>query len=704
MDQLSSLFSSAGAFTLLVLGFCFLILIHELGHFLAAKAVDMKVSQFALGIGPAIFAWRKGIGFRWGSTEPEYNKLILEQHTKELNQAGKEPQTRGGEIAMPAPAEIDRLTRNLGLGETEYRVNWLVILGGYVKLLGQEDLNPQAVSEDLRSFNRKPAWARAVVLSAGVVMNVIFGLLFFIVAFMAGVAFPPAIVGDTLPGGPAAMTYAQGHDNDPDYRGLRPGDRVTLVNGDPITDFTELAMRSALTGPGESLSLTVQRDGLAEPLNFVVTPAAPDENSRVKVFSLGVSQPLSPRIWKDAKASELPAVLVNAGVAPGMVAKSVDGKPIERFDQLEAALARAKGVYLPVVFTDETGKSVTAMLSALPQPQVGRDDIVNMLGLTPVTKVSSVAASSPAESAGIKPDDIIARIGDIYWPRADQIVNTVRSADGRKLAIEVFRDGQLVTLPPTAPTRKKILGIGMGVAMSSNIVAGTLADSPVGSLKLAPGSRVLAVNDSAIETLSDFTRLMLNAIGDPAKPSPVRVKYRNNLGSGVDGETEITLTPEMASTLAATEWVFAQRGGFEPLVLPLSSSDPLHAAALGFKKTHQFMTQTYLTIVRLVQGRVDHRELRGIVGIADEGTRIAKQGGTYLLFFLGLLSVNLAVMNFLPIPILDGGQMLFLLIEKLKGSPVSIRVQEIATYVGLALIGSLLLVTLYYDTGRLLGL
>ena len=116
------------------------------------------------------------------------------------------------------------------------------------------------------------------------------------------------------------------------------------------------------------------------------------------------------------------------------------------------------------------------------------------------------------------------------------------------------------------------------------------------------------------------------------------------------------------------------------------------------------MTQTYLTIVRLVQGRVDHRELRGIVGIADEGTRIAKQGGTYLLFFLGLLSINLAVMNFLPIPILDGGQMLFLLIEKLKGSPVSIRVQEIATYVGLALIGSLLLVTLYYDTGRLLGL
>ena len=74
-----------------------------------------------------------------------------------------------------------------------------------------------------------------------------------------------------------------------------------------------------------------------------------------------------------------------------------------------------------------------------------------------------------------------------------------------------------------------------------------------------------------------------------------------------------------------------------------------------------------------------------------------------LLFFLGLISVNLAVINFLPIPIVDGGLMVFLLVEKLKGSPVSPWIQTAATVVGLAVIASIFLMTLYFDIGRIMG-
>ena len=74
-----------------------------------------------------------------------------------------------------------------------------------------------------------------------------------------------------------------------------------------------------------------------------------------------------------------------------------------------------------------------------------------------------------------------------------------------------------------------------------------------------------------------------------------------------------------------------------------------------------------------------------------------------MLFFLGLISVNLAVINFLPIPIVAGGLMLFLIVEKLKGSPVSARIQTAAFIVGIVLIGSIFLLTLYYDAGRILG-
>ena len=142
-------------FILIVLGFGFLIFVHELGHFLVAKMVGIKTTQFAIGFGHSLLTWRKGIGFRVGTTEPEYEKRIKE---------GADPKT---------------------LGETEYRLNYIP-LGGYVKMLGQEDMDPSARSNDPRAFNNKSVSARFAVISAGVIMNIIFGMIFFVIAVTSG--------------------------------------------------------------------------------------------------------------------------------------------------------------------------------------------------------------------------------------------------------------------------------------------------------------------------------------------------------------------------------------------------------------------------------------------------------------------------------------------------------------------------------------
>src|SRR5690606_15193790 len=114
------------------------------------------------------------------------------------------------------------------------------------------------------------------------------------------------------------------------------------------------------------------------------------------------------------------------------------------------------------------------------------------------------------------------------------------------------------------------------------------------------------------------------------------------------------------------------------------------------------MLSVYVTLARLVDGRVPPKELRGPIGIADMGTQIARdQGITYLIYFLGLISVNLAVVNFLPIPVVDGGHMVFLIAEKIKGSPVSPKVQIGATYVGLVLVLCLFVMVTYFDASRL---
>ncbi len=113
------------------------------------------------------------------------------------------------------------------------------------------------------------------------------------------------------------------------------------------------------------------------------------------------------------------------------------------------------------------------------------------------------------------------------------------------------------------------------------------------------------------------------------------------------------------------------------------------------------MVLTYLTFQRLVQGTVSPKELRGPVGITHIGSQYAAQGFVYLLFFLALISANLAVINFLPIPIVDGGLFVMLIYEAITRRPVPIIVQNVATAIGLALILTAFIFVTVQDIGRL---
>jgi len=139
-------FSYLLSILLLVFGFGFVIFWHELGHFLAAKWVGVKVEQFAVGFGHAILAWRKGIGLRVGTTRPEYERRI-----KERLAAGEKDGGQLNDANNVTTEQLDSAANELGLGETEYRLNWIP-LGGYVKMLGQDDMNPNSISEDPRAY------------------------------------------------------------------------------------------------------------------------------------------------------------------------------------------------------------------------------------------------------------------------------------------------------------------------------------------------------------------------------------------------------------------------------------------------------------------------------------------------------------------------------------------------------------------------
>ncbi len=695
--------SFSTALFVFILGFGFLIFVHELGHFLVAKWVGIRCTQFAIGFGPPICAWRKGIGFRPASTEAAYEQRVREH----LKQHGTTPAPADASSAhsedFPAPSpqppsdfnsqQIDDAARRLGLGETEYRLNWLP-LGGYVKMLGQEDLDPTAQSQDPRSFNSKSVGARFAVISAGVIMNMIFGVAFFIVAFMVGVAFPPSIVGDVRPGSPAEVAYAVGHENDPEFRGLRIGDRITHVGDTPIRDMMELRLNVALAGEDQALALHVERPGLDQPLRFDVVP---DPDPLENLLSIGVAPPRTTTVEQvrdDLRQQH--------GVEPGMRVVSAAGQPVETYADYARALFQARGEPIELVLRDdETGREATVPQSAHARLIAAEDGPRHLLGLVPPTRVDVVAKNSAADDAGVQVGDLIAELDGHLWPDPGTIQRIVPNAGDRAVRLIVSRDGELVDLGSVTP-RRGLLGVSMTVATDSPIIAALLPDSPAAELDIPPGSILRSINDQPVSDWTDAQRLLASLAAADDSLDAVTIEYELTIGDRARERAELPLTPADRLALAAAGWNAPDGLIFGVLEVPLKADNPLHATELGLEKTWQYMVNAYLMLGRLVQGSVKVEHLAGPVGIVYVGTKTTERGWAYFMFFLGLLSVNLAVINFLPIPIADGGHAVFLLTEKIKGSPVSPRVQAAAMYLGLAFLALVFIVVTWNDITKLL--
>ena len=125
------------------------------------------------------------------------------------------------------------------------------------------------------------------------------------------------------------------------------------------------------------------------------------------------------------------------------------------------------------------------------------------------------------------------------------------------------------------------------------------------------------------------------------------------------------------------------------------------AAGWGVTETRDLLLQFYLTLQRLATGSVSATNLMGPLGIVHAGSKFALKGSDWLIWFLAMISANLAVVNFLPIPIVDGGLFTFLIIEKIAGKPLSPRMQTVAQLVGMAIILSVFVLVTYQDISRL---
>jgi regulator of sigma E protease len=214
---------------LVALGLGFVIFVHELGHFLAAKAFGVKCEKFYVGfdvpikIGP-IRLPSKLVHFQWGETEYGIGAIPLGGYVKMLGQ---------DDDPRRAEAEAQRIrTENPNAPEGD----------------------PSRLQLDPRSFPAKSVGARMVIISAGVVMNLIFGVLMAAWAFSGGVPYEPSVIGEVNPGDPAWKN------------GLRAGDKVVQVGSliDHDLSFRDMFMSVLFHGlrdPKAEIEIGVDRDG-----------------------------------------------------------------------------------------------------------------------------------------------------------------------------------------------------------------------------------------------------------------------------------------------------------------------------------------------------------------------------------------------------------------------------------------------------------
>lgn len=684
-----------GDLVLVVLGFSLIIVIHEAGHFLAARWAGIRVLAFAVGFGPAIVSFRRGLGWRRGSSEPEYKRAENE-----------------GRLAA-------------GVSTTEYRLN-ILPFGGYVKMLGQDDINPTARSHEPDSYQSCVPWKRMIVISAGVVANIITAAALFVAVFMIGLKTEPAKVGLVEAGSPAATTVARNAAalGVTDV-GLKSGDEIVQIDGEEPLSFNDVVLASAMARRGRTVEISVRRRGVDGVLHF---PIMPVEDRVTKLLFIGIRPAESarlrttPRVEERVRFMQVMAERGLPGVEPGMTLKSIGGKPVESLGQVFKAVDESGGQTLPVVFESEDGREVRLALPSDPRMMrsmmlVGKDEAIearHLLGLMPVMAVEDVTKDSGGYKVGMRPGDVFSRLGALEWPSFAAGISEVRAHRGKDIRVTVVRkdsDGRWVEkdLGDVPVSRDGKIGFLPFDSSARGAWVGTpytWTEDAWNTPQIAAGSRIVGVNGQATATMRDVRRALFEIAraGEGERVATLSVESPLQAADGGRWVQEIDwpLNAAAVTALTTSPWEPAlEINQFEPEQVVLKADGPVHAIKMGVSETHRVMLTTYVTFARLFQGTIKVSHLKGPVGIAHVGTLLAERGWVWLLFFMAIISVNLAVINFLPIPIADGGHFVFLLYEQITGKPVSAAVQNVAAIAGLVLLAAVFLIVTFNDIQNL---
>jgi len=656
-----------------LVGFGAVVLVHEFGHFIVAKLSGIKVEAFSIFMPPTLLGIRK--------TKAGFKLRFVPSFFSGKNAESSEE---------TEPPE-----------ETEYRIG-LFPFGGYVKLLGQEDTGPVRQNEDPQSFANKPVGIRIAVISAGVTFNVISAIIIFMTVFLVGIELPPPVVGGIRSNSPAARA------------GLEPGDEFTVIAGqDKNLDFSDIQIAAALSDVNEPVAVTVRRaDGSTAELTLVA-----EEVPGADLREFGISAPLS---LKMADIAEPNALRERTGLLPRDRITAVEGTEVAEYWDfaalVEKNLSPSVAVTAERAQADGDAEQIRTELALDWRPADGAEvkaeaDLNHIYSMVPRLRVTIVGdepifseqtGPPAAETSTLRAGDIILALGDVAYPTYQEMREVTTAYEGKSLPVEVLRtdpNGVERTLTVNVKPRKSgggnrvVIGIGVALDAAHPVVAKTVS-TPKGppQLEIPRGARIITVNGKPVSSFYDIIAEVRRWNGQS-----VVLEYK------FDGETAggVTLQTAGAQEPIRVKSTLAELLPYNPLDRVYRAENPLDAIGMGYRRTVRFIALTYITLKQLIGGLISPKNLMGPVGIIALSYQVvAQQPPVYYAYFLGLISATIAVINFLPVPPFDGGLVVLMLVEKIKGSALSERSQGVLAYAGWVLVLALLVYVTFNDIVR----
>lgn len=447
-------------------------------------------------------------------------------------------------------------------------------------------------------------------------------------------------------------------------------------------------------------------------------------------FIAGMTQTTAPPSVVGEVFAETPAA--EAGLKAGDHITALDGQPVTYWHDLNGIMADAYDREISLTYTRD-GEEKTIKL--VPEKKTSTDfmglhvSTYGMLGIHQQPYGATIGVPNPnsaAARAGLKTFDRILSINGQPITRYDEIESIVRQSEGKPLKMLVMHRSPIDTdyarfyaqKPATIEVRaERIEGsYSLNLDSAEMYLSQVEPDSPAAAAGLQTGDKIRSLDGRVYSNFAQLSRLIINDVNEAV------------VAQKAEGIDEPEVHPSYALTYERNEQIFETT--FEPIVRKYKghgdqpvyrvvfgwghlserlSPDEIdfpvmaragYAASQAFEQTADFGKMIVMGFVRMAQGRVGMDNLGGPIMIGELAAEAGKAGWMPFLQMMALISINLGVINLLPIPMLDGGHLLLYALEAIKRGPLSYRTRQVTAYIGISIIVFLMVFAFKNDIER----